>query len=339
MGEVTKYGDISPRTAAFAAAGLLERGQYDLVTERFGQPKPLPKKHTQTIIFRRYNSLARATSPLAEGVTPAGQRLTHTDIQVTLQQYGDKVEITDVIEDTHEDPVLKVAIDALGEMFAETVEVLRIAVMKGGTNVFYANAVASRALTNSPPLRGDFRRICRYLSKMKGREISTIVKASSAVSTEPVARAFFALAHTDLEADFRGVDGFVPVEQYSNADRSLPAEVGKIERVRIILTPLFEPWLAAGVAGTTYLNNGVAPGSSLAADVYPVIVVAKDAYGIVPLQGEGAIHPMVLNPGTPSKSDALGQVGFVSAKTWQGSIILNQSWLVRLEACVTANPS
>ncbi len=339
MGEVTKYGDITPRTAGYAAAQLLERGQYLLVTERFGQAKPLPKKHTKTIIFRRYESLARATSPLAEGVPPTGQRLTYTDIQVTLQQYGDKVEITDVIMDTHEDPVLAETTELVGEQVAETTEILRIAVMRAGTNVFYANGVASRATVDSPPLRGDFRKICRFLSKMKGREISSIVKASAQISTEPVAPAFFALAHTDLDADFRTIDGFVPVEQYSNADRSLPGEVGKLERVRIILTPLFEPWLAAGVAGTTYLSNGLAPGSSLAADVYPIIVTAKNSYGIVPLQGEGAVKPMVVNPGTPTVGNELGQIGFVSWIMWQASLILNQTWLVRLEAAVTANPS
>jgi len=58
------------------------------VTERFGQAKPIPKKSSQTIKFRRYESLANATAPLAEGVTPGGQKLTKTDVSATLQQFG-----------------------------------------------------------------------------------------------------------------------------------------------------------------------------------------------------------------------------------------------------------
>ena len=53
----TVYGDISPRTAAYASKELLERANPLLVLERFGQAKPLPEKSSKTIKFRRYNSL------------------------------------------------------------------------------------------------------------------------------------------------------------------------------------------------------------------------------------------------------------------------------------------
>lgn len=337
MPEITTYGDISPRTAAYAAVQLLERGQYLLVTERYGQSKPIPKKHTQTVKFRRYECLARATSPLAEGITPAGQKLTKTDITAVLQQYGDLVTITDVIRDTHEDPVLQEAIDVAGEQAAETIEVIRIAVLKAGSTVFYANNVASRATVNSSISAGDLRRIIRYFNRMKARKISQIVKASAKISTEPVAPAFFAMCHTDLISDIRDTTGFIPVEQYSMSDRAMPGEVGKVEEVRFIATPLFEPWMAAGASGTTYLSNGEIPSAAAQADVYPIIVVAKNSYGIVPLQGEGAVTPTVINP-TPTKSDPLGQRGSVGWKTWQTAVILNQSWLARYEVAATAKP-
>jgi N4-gp56 family major capsid protein len=77
----------------------------------------------------------------------------------------------------------------------------------------------------------------------------------------------------------------------------------------------------------------------LAADVYPVLFVAADAYGIVPLQGEGAVTPMVKNPGKPSDSDPLGQRGFVSWKTYQTAIILQPLWMARLETACTATPT
>jgi len=88
MANINKYGDISPRTAGYAARKLLERGQYDMVIERFGQAKPLPKHKTKTIKFRRYEALARADAPLAEGIPPAGRKMTKTDVEATLEQYG-----------------------------------------------------------------------------------------------------------------------------------------------------------------------------------------------------------------------------------------------------------
>jgi N4-gp56 family major capsid protein len=339
MPNVTTYGDISPRTGGFAKTRLLKRGQHLMVVERFGQVDPLQKNKTKTVKWRRYNSLARATAPLAEGIPPAGQKLTYTDVTATLEQYGDTVETTDVIKDTHEDPVLQQTMDLCGEAAAETIEEVRITIIKAGTNVFYANGVASRATVNSPPTRGDFRKIYRYFKKYKAREISQIVKASVKISTEPVAPAFFCMGHTDLDADLRGISGFVPIEQYSNSDRRLPGEIGKIEQFRIILTAMFDAWSAAGASGTTYLSGGVEVSTAASCDVYPLLLVAKDAYGIVPLQGFNSVHPMVLNPGKPSKSDPLGQKGFCSWKTYQTAAILNHNWIARLECAATASPS
>lgn len=337
----TLYGDISPRTAAYASRDLLERGQHLLVTERFGQSKPLPQKKTKTITFRRYESLARATAPLGEGVPPTGQKLTKSDISATLEQYGDCVEITDVIMDTHEDPVLKEAIELCSEQAAETLEVVRISVLKGGSNVFYANNVSARTSVGSVMARGDLRRIVRSLRRQKAQTISNIVKAGPDIATEPVASAFFAMCHTDLVSDIRNLAGFIPVEKYSNSDKGLPGEVGKCEEIRFIATALFEPWeaVATSVSSTTFLSSGSIPSSNSYPDVYPVIIVAKNSYGIVPLQGKNAITPIVLNPNKPSKSDKLGQLGSVGWKTYQTCVRLNENWLARYEVACTAKPT
>jgi len=335
---INKYGDINPRTAAFAAKRLLKRGQDLLITERFGQFDAQGKNKTKSRKWRRYESLAPATSALTEGVTPNSSSITFTDIQATLEQYGDYVEITDVIQDTHEDPVLNEMMDVCGEQAAETIELLRIAVLTAGSNVFYGGGVASRSLVNSAPSRGDFRKVYRSFKKNKAMEISKIIKAGPNIATEPVAKAYFAMGHTDLDADIREISGFIPAEKYSDSTKMMPGEIGKLENIRIILTNLFNPWLEAGADSTTFLSDGDEVGVAAAADVYPIIVVARDSYGIVPLQGHNAVTPSVMNPGV-SKSDPLGQRGFVSWKTYQTSAILNQTWIARIEVCATANPT
>ena len=50
----TVYGDISPRTAAYASKELLERANPLLVLERFGQAKPLPRSHAESADRRRH---------------------------------------------------------------------------------------------------------------------------------------------------------------------------------------------------------------------------------------------------------------------------------------------
>jgi len=335
----TTYEDISPRTRGKAVRKLLERGQHIMTTERFGTVDPQPKNSTLTRKWRRYHSLPRASAPLADGVPPTGHKLTHTDITATLEFYGDVVKITNIIQDTHEDPVLNESMKICGEQAAETVEELRINFLKAGSNVFYANGVSTRATVNSPAVRGDFRKIYRYFKKYKAREITDIIKASAMISTEPVESAYFCMGHTDLDADLRGISGFLPRAQYSDSTKALPGEIGKIEQFRIILTAMFDPWLAAGLAGTTYLSGGAAVSSSTACDVYPLIFVARDSYAIVPLQGYSSVDIGVVNPGKKTKDDPLGQIGFVSWGTYQTGTILNQSWCARLEVGAVANPS
>jgi N4-gp56 family major capsid protein len=337
---VQTYGDISPRTAAYAAKKLLSRGQDMLVTERFGHFDPQGKKKSKVRKWRRYNSLSPATTALTEGVTPSGSAISFTDYTATLEQYGDWVQISDVIADTHEDPVLMEMMEVAGEQAAETIELLRIAVLQAGTNVFFAGTAADREAVNAAPSLGDFRRINRSFKRNKAKEIAKIIKAGPNIATEPVNKAYFAMGHTDLDPDIRSIAGFIPVEKYSQVQKALPGEVGKVENIRIILTNLFSPFEAAGTdtpGNTAFLTGGVA--GTGAPDVYPIIVVARDAYGIVPLQGHNAVKPSVMNPGTVDKSDPLGQTGFVSWKTYQATVILNQSWIARLECCATANPS
>ena len=230
------------------------------------------------------------------------------------------------------------AIDICGEQAAETLEVIRVAILRAGSNVFYANGVASRATVNSVVSAGDLRRVVRYFNRRKAKPISQIVKASAKISTEPVAQSYFAMCHTDMKSDIREIAGFTPVEQYSNSDRSLPGEIGKVEEIRFVCSALIEPFLAAGVAGTTYLSSGEIVAAATACDVYPILIVAQDAYGIVPLQGKNSVTPTVLNPDKPSKSDPLAQRGMVSWKTYHTACILNQNWLARVETACTAKP-
>ena len=332
----TKYGDISPRTAGFATRKLLERGQHLLVFERFGQVDPQGKNKTDTRKYRRYLNLPRAVAPLAEGVTPAGHKLTHQDISITLEQYGDLVRVSDKIVDTHEDPVLDEAIKICGEQAAETIEVIRFNAIKGGTNVYYSGSAATRATVSDTIKRTDIRRIVRGFARAKARKISEIVKASAMISTQPVEAAYFAVCHTDLIPDIRNLTGFVPVAQYSASIVAMPGEVGTCEDVRFIATALIEPWLAAGASTTDKLTNGAA--GSAACDVYPVLFFARDCYAIVPLQGGSAIEIGAVSPGKKTNEDPLGQKGFVSWKAWQAAVILNQSWLARLECAATSAP-
>jgi N4-gp56 family major capsid protein len=324
----TAYGDISPRTAAYAEKELLKRGLPYLVLEKFGQAKPLPANNSKVIKFRRYEALSTTPVTLTEGVTPAGSQLSVTDVTATLAQYGDKVSITDVVMDTHEDPVLNEAVTVLGEQAAQMIEKMRFGVLKAGTNVLYANGAARNAVNTAISVTVQ-RRAVRALKRQNGRTITSIVRSTPAFGTENVAPGFVGLIHPDLEADVRAMPGFVPAEKYGQTT-PWENEIGKVDEVRYVSSTIFEPWSDAGGAKGTMLSTG-----GTAADVYPVLYLARDAYGIVALKGAYAVTPMVVNP-KPSDSDPLAQRGHAGWKAMQTCVILNDAWMVRAEVAATA---
>ena len=347
MAAVTSYGDISPAVAAYSVVRMLKRAMPYLHLEKFGQTYPLPTNSTQTAKFRRYFLsgaggsagtqsagsafyIPLATTPLVEGVTPTGSRLANQDYTVTLNQYGDFVTITDVVIDTHTDPVLQQATDILGEQAAVTVETLRFNVLKAGTNVFYANNVANRASIVTSISLADQRRVTTGLNRQNAKKITQVVASSADFNTKSVEASYMAVCHPDLETDIRSMTGFKPVADYGPHTTPFEGEIGSVEQVRYLTSTVIAPWADAGGAkGTMRSTTGVN------ADVYPILVFGRDAFGIVPLKGKSSMTPMVVNP-KPAPGDPLAQRGTVGWKLWTATVILQEAFMARLEVAATA---
>lgn len=332
MSEYTMFGDISPRTNFVAWGKLLKRTVPGLVTERTAQTKPMPKGKGRTVIFRRYIALAVATTPLAEGITPPGSKPTYVDVEATIEQFGDWIGITDVIEDTHEDPVLDEFKSLQARQMKDTRETLNINVIKGGSNVFYTNGSA-RTDVNTVMDRGDFRTIVRDLKGSDAEFYTEILAGTPKYDTSPIGPSFIGLGHTDLEADLKNVAGFTEVKNYSDPGKAMDYEVGGCENVRVLLTTMFDAWADGGGA-----KGAMKSTTGTSADVYPLIVVAPDAWATVPLRGVDSGNIAVVNP-KPTKDDPLGQRGTLGWKFWHTAVILNDDLMGRLETAVTNSPN
>jgi N4-gp56 family major capsid protein len=330
----TNYGDISPRTAAYAEKELIKRAIPFLCLEKFGQAKQLPANNSKTMVFRKYTALDTTPSALTEGVTPGSLTMASIDVPVTLTQYGSMITISDVVLDTHEDNVLNEAIDLLGEQAAQMIERMRYGILRAGTNVVYGNG-ATRAAVNTPISLAGQRKIVKALKRQNAEQITKVVKSTPAFGTEAVGKAYIGLIHPDMESDVRnmldaaGKSCFVPVERYGSMT-PYENEIGKVEDVRYLSSTIFTPFPdAGGVKGTMTSTSGAA------ADVYPALFIAANAYAIVALKGMYALTPMVVNP-KPSDSDPLAQRGRVAWKAMQGAVILNDQFMCRGEFAVTA---
>lgn len=331
---VTGDTGVTQRTNTFAAVTMLAHAIPVTILDKLATPYKLPKNKGKVVAFRRLDPFTAATSPMVEGVTPTGRKITFTDISVTMKQYGDYSTYTDQVEDFHEDDIGAQISIAHGENAGRTVEALLWGVLRAGTSIFYANGSA-RTDVNTPITKAKQQAVIRALKNQKAMKHTSILSGSPDFGTTPVEAAFIAVTHTDVEADIRALPGFRPTSEYGTMRTVSEHEIGVVDDVRYILSPDLSPFTdgggaKAGAAGTMVSTTGTS------ADVYPVIYMGKEAFHSVSLRGKEAITVLTRKPGTAQEGDPLGQRGSYGWKLYHASKITNEAWIQRLEVAVTA---
>lgn len=325
---ITTSNSLPPATQAFYDRNLLRRAVPAAVFDRYGQKRPLAQRSGNQIKFRRYNALAPASTPLMEGITPSGSQLTATDSIAQIQQYGDYVTLSDLVSMTNQDPVVTEATDVLGEQAGTTIDQARRDVLVAGTNVVYAGGVGSRAQVANKILKADLDKAIRALKNQNAKFMKEGLSASDKVGTSAVRKAFIGVVPPDVEFDLEEIVGYKSVSDYGSMDGVMEDEIGAYKNVRFVSTTSSKVFPGAGAAGTSFKNTA---GNY---DVYPVLIFAADAYGVIDLAGAG-MSTYVKPLGSSGAADPLNQRSTVGWKADTTTKILNEAWLIRLEVAAS----
>lgn len=325
---------ISLTTNLYCVKEMLKHAEPHIELTRVAKHQMMPKNKKLQIQFRRPVTFSANTAPLQEGVTPNATQFSYETVNATLKQYGEYVEITDVVEDTAEDPVLKDATMILGENLGRSHEALLYSVVKAGTSVSYTNGSA-RSSVNTTISVNAIRGVVRSLRANKAKPVTRILDGSPNHNTTPVEAAYVAFCHTDCAADIRSLTGFIPVAEYGSRKTVSDNELGSFEDVRFVCSADLAPFEDAGGAKGSMKST-----SGTSADVYPIIFTGQDAFGAVTLKGNkssgmNSVNLLVNPVGRVDSSDPLAQRGTIGYKTWFVGIRLNESWMERLETAVT----
>jgi N4-gp56 family major capsid protein len=278
----TGTGALATKPQAFYDKVLLEvRRQKTFYHRQLAQVRPMPKKSGDTINFRKIGKLNVATTPLTEGVTPSSENATISAISATTKQYGSYMEFTDVVDFQMVDPILKEYALEQANQANETLDVLTRDELAAGSNVFYANAKASRATlaAGDKPTLKDFRKI---VLSMKKNHVKPAQNGQYVAIVSP-AIAFDLLDDPD----------FIKIMDYGNTNKPLMEnEVGK----------------AYGITFVEQVNAKDFPGAgATGANVHAAIVLGNQAYGTVNIAGEGDIKTIVKPLGSSGTADPLSQ--------------------------------
>lgn len=303
-----------------------------------GAQKQMPKNQGDNITFRRWLPLGGTDNKwvtganvatfaaghlTTEGVTPSADTLAAVDVTATLQQYSCLYAVTDKTVDLYEDDVPAEMKKQAGERVGLLREMVRYGALKGMTNVFYGGTGNSPSTVNGTVSVNLLRKVTRSLKANHAKMITSILAPSPNFATAPVEASYLVFCSTDMEPAIRDLAGFKHVSEYGQRKPVHEQEIGSVESFRFVLSPELAANINAGAAvGVTGLFS---TGGTLI-DIYPMIVVGEDAWGQVALRGADSIDVSYIPPGQKDKNDPLGQRGYIGAKTYMTSLVLNNGW-------------
>ena len=301
--QTTLLESLSDEMKTYYEMTLIDEAQPKLVHNQFADKYPIPKN--KTIEFRKYDSLAKATTPLTEGVTPSGNALNVSTITATIAQYGDYISMSDLLEMTAIDNNVVQATKLLGSQAGRTLDSITRDVMAGGTNVIYAGGKLSRsALTSDDTLKPIY-----FLQAAAQLET---------MNADTIDGSYVAIIHPYAAFDLMTSPEWVDVHKYADPEAIFNGEIGKLGNVRFVTTSEAKIW-----------KDETCP-EGLA--VFGTIVLGAHAYATTELEG-GGLRTIIKQLGSSGVADALDQrssvgwkhAGYVSER-------LVEQYMVRIES-------
>lgn len=338
------YGTAASRNLIRAEMRMLKHAEPVQVLGSFGDQKEQPLRKTDTVVFRRlkpFNATASEVADItaanfvtAEGVTPTANTISYTDVTAVLSQYAVLFKFSSKAQLTYEDDIPNDMAKLTGETLAEVAELVAYGFIRAGSGIIYTNGAARNTL-NSVVSLNKLRSAARSMESNRAKQVTSTVKPGPDFGTSSVEAAYIVFMHTDMVADCRDLAGFTKRVDYGTAIKPVHArEIGACEEFRFVTSPLFAPYLAAGLAIGTDGMVSAAAGNN---DVYPMVIMGQSAWGHISLKGHGhsGISPTIIPSSVKNHANPSGMFGFVGADFWYTACRLNENWMTRIESCAT----
>lgn len=230
-GAVTDANALSAEMKTFYDKTLITLAGANLIHEQFGQKRPIPRNGGKTIEFRKFSKLPKALTAITEGVTPNGSKLNVSAVTCTVDQYGDYVEQTDMLELTAVDNTIVEATKELASQAGLTLDTVVRNELVGGTNVMYAPKVVGNTETEIAS-RADITSACR----LRVKDVFKAAAELKAVNAPKIDGYYAAVIHPyvayDLMQDAK--EQWIGIQKYADPEKLLKGEIGTLGGVRFV---------------------------------------------------------------------------------------------------------
>ncbi len=232
-GVTTNYngGGLSAEMKTFYDKTLIELAKPNLVHMQFGQKRPIPANGGRTVEFRRMKPLAKNLNTITEGITPGGTKMTVVPLTATLNQYGDYIEQTDLIEMTSIDNTVIEATKLLADQAGRTIDTIVRDVLQTGTNVNYCSKIKDGVLV---PVTS--RAALDETAKLRVVDVFRAAAQLKAVNAPTIDGKYVAIIHPHVAFDLmqEAGDAWLDIKKYAEPEKILNGELGCLGGVRFV---------------------------------------------------------------------------------------------------------
>lgn len=227
--QVTTQASLSDEMKTFYDMTLIDMAEPNLVHDQFGQTKDIPQNGGKVIEFRKFASLNKATAPLTEGVTPAGNNLKVSTITSEVEQYGDYIQQSDVLEMTAIDNTIAEALKLLGSQAGRTLDTVVRDVLQSGSNVSFASKWSGTTETVVTA-----RKDLDATATLKVDTVEQVVAKLRACNAPTIDGDYVAIIHPYASYDLRRDPEWIEAHKYAQPENLYRGEIGKVGGVRFV---------------------------------------------------------------------------------------------------------
>jgi N4-gp56 family major capsid protein len=290
---------------------LLMRAMPLLTHIQFGRQDGIPRNEGKSIDWRRFERPAPTTTALTEGTPGAVTRVTVSNVQATVDQFGAYWHLTDVLQLQAIDPQVSNWVDVAGEMMGISLDTVVREVVHTGSNVQFASTAASRGGVGSGMVI-NFAEIREAVANLRSRDAVPVQDGK-----------YIGIIHPNTEFDLFGDSDILESVQRAGVRGSgneiFQGQLADFYGVRWITTSRGKVFSSLGLSG---------------ANVYSTLVLGREFYGVVDYDAMG--QEVIVKPlGSAGTQDPLNQVSSIGWKAAIAAAILNDDFGVRIEHMAT----
>ena len=239
-----------------------------------------------------------------------------------MNQYGDFVCLSDVLDLTAIDNNVLEATKAVGRQAGMTLDTITRNVLQSGTNVFYCPKVGADGTTTAVADRKNLDKTCTLTVDVV-KKVAAMLKAANAPK---IAGDYVCILHPYVAYDIMSDPRWEEMHKYCKPENQFEGEIGRIAGVRFVET--------SEAAVYTGSENDCPEGLA----VFGCLFIANGAYGVTEVTG-GGLQTIIKQLGSAGTADPLNQRSTVGWKAMQTAEILQQAYMYRVECCSAFSPT